>query len=50
VAQPELDSSLFAVARVSTFVEEKVEVDEDESIEAMLCWCCLMALSIATAS
>jgi hypothetical protein len=53
VARSELDSSLFAVARVSTFAEEDVEVEEDESIEAMLllcCCCCLIAPSIAAAS
>ena len=57
MARSELDSSLFAVARVSRFVEEdvEVEVEEDESIEAMLlcccccCWC-LIAPSIAAAS
>lgn len=52
MARSELDSSLFAVARVSTFAEEDVEVEEDESIEAMLlccCWC-LIAPSIAAAS
>jgi hypothetical protein len=52
VARSELDSSLFAVARVSRFAEEDVEVEEDESIEAMLlcCCCCLIAPSIAAAS
>lgn len=56
MARSELDSSLFAVARVLRFVEEdvEVEVEEDESIEAMLlccccCWC-LIAPSIAAAS
>ena len=57
MARSELDSSLFAVARASRFVEEdvEVEVEEDESIEAMLlcccccCWC-LIAPSIAAAS
>lgn len=56
MARSELDSSLFAVARVSRFVEDvEVEVEEDESIEAMLlcccccCWC-LIAPSIAAAS